>query len=312
MYSNTAIFKPEPVAAAAPAGAFLLDDVRDANIAVSIRKLRSSYTGNCIQIRRSSDNATQDIGFDSNGDIDTAAISTFCGGGSGFVRIWYDQSGKGNNFQQLTNGSQPIIYDVGSMITNPAGNYSIRNSLTSNSTGTGTYFMDIAALLSGGDESYTPTITTVGSLIAHNGQGIWTTDLGNGYSQGTYSQTSGRIGSANKNGAVEYSISSIPFPNNVLMLTTFFNRDGGASTAYANSLNGTLSTSDVNFTYSAADANSVTYQNPTIFRYPVPSLFNNIMISEFIFWDIPTSTTTLSSTEKSDMRSNINTYYGLQ
>lgn len=78
-------------------------------VAYSLRKLRSDYSGSCIKIRRSSDNATQNIGFDSNNVVDTNAISSFIGGGSGFIDTWYDQSGNGNNATQSTNSNQPEI-----------------------------------------------------------------------------------------------------------------------------------------------------------------------------------------------------------
>lgn len=63
----------------------------------SMRKLNAAYTGSVVQVRRSSDDATQNIGFTANGDIDTAVLKTFVGANSGFITIWYDQSGNGIN-----------------------------------------------------------------------------------------------------------------------------------------------------------------------------------------------------------------------
>ncbi len=82
-------------------------------VAYSMRRLSTSYTGNLIQVRRSSDNTTSDIGYDASGHLDTAALKTFVGAGNGFVKIWYDQSGNGNNAFQNTNGSQPILVSGG-------------------------------------------------------------------------------------------------------------------------------------------------------------------------------------------------------
>jgi hypothetical protein len=42
-----------------------------AKLALSTRRLRAAYAGACIQVRRSSDNTTQDIGFDGSGNLDT-------------------------------------------------------------------------------------------------------------------------------------------------------------------------------------------------------------------------------------------------
>ena len=89
----------------------LLDTYTGAAAAYSVRKLSKDYTGNCMRVRRSSDEATQDIGFDSNGDLDTASIATFCTGAFGYVTRWYDQSGNGNDATQSVSGNQPMIYD---------------------------------------------------------------------------------------------------------------------------------------------------------------------------------------------------------
>jgi hypothetical protein len=43
-------------------------------------KLRTAYSGNCIRVRRSSDNTEQDFGFDGNGYLDTTSLSNFVGG----------------------------------------------------------------------------------------------------------------------------------------------------------------------------------------------------------------------------------------
>ena len=55
----------------------VLDDYSGAAAAYSLRKVRSAYTGSAINVRRSSDDTTQDIGFDANGDLDTTALTTF-------------------------------------------------------------------------------------------------------------------------------------------------------------------------------------------------------------------------------------------
>lgn len=79
------------------------------DIALGPVLLVPNYAGNCIRIRRSSDNAEQDIGF--NGiHLDTAAINSFCSGTNGFVKTWYSQTGSYNATQAAT-ASQPKIYD---------------------------------------------------------------------------------------------------------------------------------------------------------------------------------------------------------
>jgi hypothetical protein len=50
-------------------------------------KLLTNYTGNAIRVRRSSDNAEADIGFDGT-DLDTSSLTSFCSGTDGFVTTW--------------------------------------------------------------------------------------------------------------------------------------------------------------------------------------------------------------------------------
>lgn len=94
----------------------LLDDYGNAQAAYSLRKLDSSYTGNAIKVRNSG-GTTLDIGFDSNGDLDTAAITTHIGSGTGTIETWYDQSGNSRNATQIIVGLQPEIASAGTVHT---------------------------------------------------------------------------------------------------------------------------------------------------------------------------------------------------
>ena len=90
----------------------LLDDYANAQAAYSVRKLRNAYTGSAMQVRNDS-GTLLDIGFDSNGDLDTAAILTHIGSGDGRVATWYDQSGNGRDASQTTLGLMPKIAAAG-------------------------------------------------------------------------------------------------------------------------------------------------------------------------------------------------------
>lgn len=81
--------------------------------AYSLRRLLSVYTGPLIQVRRSSDDTTLDIGFDLDGDLDTTALLAFTGANNGFVTRWYDQSGGGSHLEQGTLTAQPSIVTSG-------------------------------------------------------------------------------------------------------------------------------------------------------------------------------------------------------
>ena len=93
----------------------LLDTYSGASVAVSLRLLRTDYEGNCIRVRRSSDNAEQNIGFRNN-VLDTSALTTFCGESDGFVTTWYDQSENANDMSESTSQGQPKIVSNGSYL----------------------------------------------------------------------------------------------------------------------------------------------------------------------------------------------------
>jgi hypothetical protein len=95
----------------------LLDSYTGAAAAYSLRKLRTAYSGYAIRVRRSSDNTSQDIGFDANGNLDTTSMLSFVGAGTGFVSIWYDQSGNALDAVQASSSWQPQIIISGVLNT---------------------------------------------------------------------------------------------------------------------------------------------------------------------------------------------------
>jgi hypothetical protein len=96
----------------------LLDLYPSAAAAYSLRKLRTAYTGSAIRVRRT-DLAETNIGFTSSGDLDTTALLAFTGTGAldnGFVTTWYDQSGNARDATQTTAIKQPLIVSSGIII----------------------------------------------------------------------------------------------------------------------------------------------------------------------------------------------------
>ena len=85
-----------------------------AQMACSVRRLVSAYTGPCLRVQRSSDSTQTDIGW-VNEVLDIGALMAFVGSGTGYVVTWYDQSGNGRNF--TAPGSQPVIVNAGSLVT---------------------------------------------------------------------------------------------------------------------------------------------------------------------------------------------------
>lgn len=111
------IINPYLVQPGVPAFTGLLDTYTGAAAAYSAaRRLSSAYTGSLIRVRRSSDNAEQDIGYDANNLLDESALTTFVGAGNGFVTTWYDQSGNALNVNQSTAANQPQIVSSGSVL----------------------------------------------------------------------------------------------------------------------------------------------------------------------------------------------------
>jgi hypothetical protein len=98
-------------------GSRLIDPYIRVPAAYSLRLISSTYYDRfAIRVRRSSDNAEQDIGF--VGDtLDTASLLSFAGAGSAFVTRWYDQSGNQNHVTQSTAANQPRIVNSGTIDT---------------------------------------------------------------------------------------------------------------------------------------------------------------------------------------------------
>ena len=87
----------------------LLDTYTGAAAAYSLRKLRTAYTGDAVEVYNGSSYA--DIGFNVFGELDTVALAAHCGSNNGFVSKWYCQSGNSNDAAQTNTGQMPKIYD---------------------------------------------------------------------------------------------------------------------------------------------------------------------------------------------------------
>jgi len=84
-------------------------------VAYSLRSFDSSADPNVVNVRRSSDNATQDF---KASEITDGTLATYVGSGNdGHVTTWYDQSGNSNHASQTTAASQPKIVSSGAVIT---------------------------------------------------------------------------------------------------------------------------------------------------------------------------------------------------
>jgi len=91
-----------------------LDSFRTPSGAYSFRKLKSTYSGPAIRIRRASDNAEADINFlgyvpGLGSPWDEAAANAHCAATTCFIRTWYDQSGLVRHLNQTTAANQPAL-----------------------------------------------------------------------------------------------------------------------------------------------------------------------------------------------------------
>jgi len=98
----------------------IIDLYGESAAAYSVRLLRADYSGSLVRVRRSTDNAEQNIGADPIGNLDIQALTDFCGGGNCFVTTWYDQSGNNRNVIQPAPSLQPLIIETGVLVTQGA------------------------------------------------------------------------------------------------------------------------------------------------------------------------------------------------
>ena len=109
----------QSVRASTPAAdTLLLDQYPDAQAAYSVRRLRASYEGPALRVRRTSDNAEQDFGFTQAGTLNQAAIENWLAGADGTVVRWYAQV---DGMTDLVGSPGPEIARNGTVHTDPDG-----------------------------------------------------------------------------------------------------------------------------------------------------------------------------------------------
>jgi hypothetical protein len=257
----------------------LLDLYPTAAAAYSVRKLRTAYTGSAIRVRRSSDNTEQDIGFDSNGNLDTSSLTTFCSGTNGFVTTWYDQSGNGLNQTQSTAANQPQIVSSGSVLLQGT-----KPTLSFDGTSD---FMDASGVTTGNPKSiFMPTKalslpvaeTVIFDSVTTN-QALLYKALNNNITIGF-----GNFGPSSYNATTNYILYSIL-------------QNGTTSNAYVNS--STQIYTNANLGTNAFNGLRIGGVRGTA------SLFYNGNIPEFVVYG------SNQASNRTGIESNINTYYGI-
>jgi len=267
---------------------YLLDQYPNAAAAYSLRKLDCDYSGYAVRVRRSSDNAEQDIGFTANGDFDTSSLKIFVGSNDGHVTKWYDQSGNGLNAIQTTSASQPRIVNSGVVFrknTKPSiefyrtGATYLQNSMSVSGI---TDFYSVAVYnvnVISGINTY--VISSISNQVGyqHNGDTYW------GYAGGIHSNT---------------------YPNNmttVILAEILFDGGGGTNDDRLKSYqNGSFLTSS---SFSGTVPSSVNVLNIVIGALYTGALNLTGSIAEFILFNSDKSSNRIS------IESNINSYYSI-
>ena len=264
----------------------LLDDYPNAAAAYSLRKLDKDYTGSAIRVRRSSDNAEQDIGFTSSGDLDTGALKTFVGANSGFVTTWYDQSGNARNATQTTAANQPRIVNAGTVErqdTKP----SVRFISTSNN------FLSMTTMSS--NINFSIYIIQKRTSTSDRGIMFGSSNINGGELIAQWNDNNFYL-QFNKSGQYVYQFASDNTTG--LNLLSAYN-NAGTTTAYRNNTQYSLS-SQINFPASGANGFNI------IGGYGIGNNFwSNGFAFEIIYYQID------QSSNRTGIQNNINTYYSI-
>ena len=261
----------------------------------SVRKL-DGWGGSALRVRRSNDNAEQDIGF-VGVDLDTATLKTFVGANSAFVTTWFDQSGSGEDAIQSTAANQPRIVNAGvvdrlngkvCLVFDGVNDNLIADNLATKVTGEDKPFTAIAvaskantnitAALLGFGRSTTsvPTLIPIGFVNANNDFRVQIRDDSNGNTVidgGFYAANTQYLIFSSTTG-----LSAELFSNNASQLSSAYNR-------------GTLTLNQ--FCIGA------------VRRASTPDAPLNGRIQEVVFFNSD------KSSDRATIQTDINTYYGI-
>ena len=266
----------------------LLDSYSGAGVAYSVRKLDKDYAGYCMRIKRLSDNSTLDIGFDSNGDLDESAITTFCAGSvDATVTIWYDQSGNGYDLTPNVGNNTLLICDNGVVLEKNS-----RPSIASLSDEFINNSVDLTDLINASSQTYiigtyTHDDSSPGSSIVSTFDFevfyVGTPDLGSG------AQPGGGLDNQNS-----YIDGSATITNNTQYIIEYGVNSTTAGLLYLNGVN--VETSDNTSTFAPTGTTTI-YVGGTFSETPCKEL------QEVIIWPLN------QSSNRSSIYTSLFTYY---
>lgn len=297
--------------AAPPVSGLLLDDYPNAAAAYSLRKLRTGYIGDCIEVRRVSDGTLSNIGFSGN-YLDTVTLKTFCAGTDCFVRTWYDQSGNTLHTLQTNIARQPRIITNGNLTVSESGDVAMffnggQNLVVPNSTASFNY-------LHNGTNSYLAFVGQAG-IVTNPVAAYYFIDNNNGgqgvpgyycayFDSGTNNNaiyTLGHSGSGT-NGFLNIQQNAF-IPNKLLLYDEIIDADASPASARSN-IKFDAGTSIANNTWTGTTGLNVNaFYNMTFGSYATNAGFLTGYISEILFYS---SDQTINRT---GIQSNINSFY---
>ena len=282
---------------------FFLDSYPNAAAAYSLRKLRGAYTGSAIRVRRSFDNAEQDIGFTSAGNLDTTALTTFCSGTNGFVTTWYDQSGNANNSLQTTAANQPQIVSSGSLILENSKPSIKFDGIDDTLRMTGTMPLIDRSFCFIGKQNITQQDAGIISFRPSGGSNdfrspdtfVFSTTNSNVSPLRAYTIEGSTSGS--------YSLQKNGTGANILQYGLYMEtKTSGEGKLFEN---GTLQVTDTVFTeFSATNTQAFNLGARNFTNASIANFFNG-QFQEFIYWEVN------NITNRTGIESNINTYYAI-
>ena len=273
----------------------LLDTYSGAYAAYSLRKLSTTYSGSAIRVRRSSDNGEQNIGFNADGNLDTTALLSFVGSGTGFVATWYDQSGNNRNATQVSASNQPLIVNGGVLYT-LNGKAIIRNPNTN----------VIRCLITPISSSQTRPISIIASgkiySLPSNGFGNVAFYLGGTVNAGGGSRYEFYVYNNSFGTQIRYQSTAVSSINTYNIYSSFIHQGHFASSVLTSRLNGIDSTTTItdstpfaaNSNFALIGANAIT-----------TDFMANIGMYEYIFYFSD------RTSDRVGIESNINTYYSI-
>lgn len=289
-------------------------DTYSADVAFSLRKLRTAYTGYVALVRSGTANAGGNLMFDSNGEIsmssnviitgvgttsltigDTITLNEFVNAGganqSAFVRIWYNQGSAIFNLEQITSADQPRLVNAGTLETKngkPAIYFDGTNDVLLND-GHPVCIEDGNAHSAFGVGSHTGTGYVSYLASANNTPADWALLIDN--------RTNKNLGFIRNNSTVAYPVNMPSQINNSdLRLLTMLVNSSKAMAGFVNSTTGTTNT----------------YVSPyTLSNFAIGNISNlsarnvNGYISEFII--MPRD----EAANRTAIETNINTFYSI-